>query len=675
MANLIQLKTADLTLLVTGPELPVRAGQIRMSLRCSEPVTWEVAGTPVDGDYTGVPVLDWGVYVVTAWTRIPLEISHPGLTWTAAGPELYQGTLDLRGLEQASVLTVRRNGEDYLTWTLEAAPCHREIRSAMDAELRRYLARIALTALVQEDPGFPDPSQPDALTKAVQALLDLADPLLTALEEPSLTQRLKGKHGADTPENRLVKHCLRAAARRLTTLPGDSLDAAIGALNGRAQTPALESVGAWSAQADAVGAMAPAYQQVYRQWLRLLYLSNWQTGLCLADLPLPELYRLWCLLTMGAQLQEGGMAIRVQSLVQCREGQLEYHLSAADTPFLILRDPQTEGELSLQIQDVGFWSIWKAPRPVLRLQRDRQIFLLDADYGFDGTWEALAAIQNLRHGIAGAQGPESTAFGLHPGRQPVEDPRMVLAVPGQRDTLQGLLDWLVRGIPMVEYREFTLPEETEAQLAKVDWSQRSVLVGALRNEKQLEICLKRRFYHIPVSLVPRGTQPIRYVAIYQSRKLFGDNAGICYWGEVAEYNAVPRHTIREIPSYSDEPYYRFAIRSWQKLPTPIRLQDPGAVNRMTSLFLLRTSRVDTTLWLETESQHRMYLLLEQLLRQASQEPQQIVACQWEGLRIAVDRGMVLIFRDRQLRASFPASRFVQRPHLILQDLRDLVETE
>ena len=74
----------------------------------------------------------------------------------------------------------------------------------------------------------------------------------------------------------------------------------------------------------------------------------------------------------------------------------------------------------------------------------------------------------------------------------------------------------------------------------------TVLVGALASAGQLYVSLSHNFYHTPAALVGDGYKSIKYVAIYQSRRFFGADAGVRYWGKVASARRVPRHEITEI---------------------------------------------------------------------------------------------------------------------------------
>ena len=116
-----------------------------------------------------------------------------------------------------------------------------------------------------------------------------------------------------------------------------------------------------------------------------------------------------------------------------------------------------------------------------------------------------------------------------------------------------------------------------------------VLVGALRSAEQLEVNLQKRFYHLPARLYRTGEDKIRYIALYQSEALFGQAAGIRYYGEITSGSVVPRKSlpIPCRPGTEEEAYYRFEVKEWLTLPRTIlpRLEGPRAL-QFTNFSLL-----------------------------------------------------------------------------------------
>ncbi len=100
-----------------------------------------------------------------------------------------------------------------------------------------------------------------------------------------------------------------------------------------------------------------------------------------------------------------------------------------------------------------------------------------------------------------------------------------------------------------------------------------VLVGVVRDERQLEANLKYGFYHIPAGNVADNRMPVQYVALYLSGATFKEKGGgVCYIGRVTKSEKLPRRDITEIPArYPDTVYYKFSVDKWRRLPSPVAL--------------------------------------------------------------------------------------------------------
>ena len=177
-----------------------------------------------------------------------------------------------------------------------------------------------------------------------------------------------------------------------------------------------------------------------------------------------------------------------------------------------------------------------------------------------------------------------------------------------------MLDELIADSPDSAFERATLPRGMEEKLAKVDWSVRDVLVGSLRDRKQLDIALEHHFYHIPVRQLSENDLPVRYVAIYQSRNIFGAEAGIRYYGEVTKVIPVRRNEITEIPKNSTEPYYRLEVKEWKQLDYVIEPKEFALVSRFTNLFLLEHSTEYPELFLRSEEEYRLYSELKRMAK-------------------------------------------------------------
>lgn len=152
------------------------------------------------------------------------------------------------------------------------------------------------------------------------------------------------------------------------------------------------------------------------------------------------------------------------------------------------------------------------------------------------------------------------------------------------------------------------------------WSAYDVLVGSLGSAEQLWDNLNGRYYYVPARTLEKNCFPIRYIALYQSRRLFGDDAGVRYYGEVTLVRRLRRRQIR-FPMRKrngNEWYYAFRVRSWEMLPDIVIAKGEGVLTpRFTNLFLLFHCAKTWELF-QVHSEEEYFLLrdIENAMRQA-----------------------------------------------------------
>ena len=166
-------------------------------------------------------------------------------------------------------------------------------------------------------------------------------------------------------------------------------------------------------------------------------------------------------------------------------------------------------------------------------------------------------------------------------------------------------------------KESQLPTELEQQLQAVDWSCRDTLVGSFRAPEQFYDNLNRNYYYIPAGFLEGDPSEIRYIALYQSQRFFGNDAGISYYGKVTRAQRVKREEIGfpGNPYASDEPYVLFAVDCWLSLETPISIRDEGVyAPRKTHFFLLQNCTRSYELFhIRTEADYRLMVAIGKAL--------------------------------------------------------------
>lgn len=152
----------------------------------------------------------------------------------------------------------------------------------------------------------------------------------------------------------------------------------------------------------------------------------------------------------------------------------------------------------------------------------------------------------------------------------------------------------------------------KSQTVSCDLSERNCLVGIVKNEFQLEMNIKHNFYHIPAKFLYELDFPVKYVALYQSIKNFGDSAGIRYYGEVESYKIMQRKDITYIPRDVSDPYFCFNVKQWNTLERVIKPLEIANIMMLTNFELLKRSEYIPELYMRSEEEYCLFAFLKEI---------------------------------------------------------------
>ena len=189
-------------------------------------------------------------------------------------------------------------------------------------------------------------------------------------------------------------------------------------------------------------------------------------------------------------------------------------------------------------------------------------------------------------------------------------------LPGKTKIAEELLTRLVGESDSSAFERTILPKGIEERLKKADWSKEEVLVGSLSSLGQWEECFKKKYYYVPVSALYENYHQVEYIAIYQSKNLFGKEAGIRYYGEVIEVSIMPRIEINNLVgrTHPNAKCYRFTIKEWKKLSSKIEFERDWVYRpRYSNSFLLHNSKSTFELFnIRSESDYRLVYELRRI---------------------------------------------------------------
>lgn len=533
----------------------------------------------------------------------------------------------------------------------------------------------------------------------------------------------------DTKENRLTKYILQSTAKKLQSFKRNYLrlqrqedkvviariDEMIKGLEQRSTTSFLKDVSAHESSSgmSLVFSMAAGYRDLYKYYLMLLRglsITGDVFNISVKDLAL--LYEYWCFIKLNSMMKDRYELVS-QNIIKVQGNGLFVSLVKGQGSKVKYRDPNN-GEtitLSYNPKAVDVPTVSQRPDNVLTLEKkgaDIQYeYVFDAKYRLNPALPGTDYYNSISHTPGpevsdintmhryrdaivyqhGASPFERTMFGayvLFPynNEEEYRQHRFYKSIgkvnigglpflPSTLNLVSDMLDELISDSPESAFERATLPRGIEEKLAKVDWSVRDVLIGTLRNKNQLDVCLNHRFYHIPQKMLKDSDLPIRYVAMYQSKRhKFGSEAGIRYYGEVTRCIPVKRSEITEIPKKSDEPYYRFEIKEWKKLTKPITPKEIGFTRMFTNLFLLEHSTETPELFIQSEQEYRLYSELKRTLNhyEINDEGTEL-GFKFADSLVVFENGEIHVYRSRKLHAKFDAQDFARSPNAVFRKIK------
>lgn len=529
----------------------------------------------------------------------------------------------------------------------------------------------------------------------------------------------------DTKENCLTKYILLSTTRKLETFKKNYLklqrkedQAVIAKINGmvkeinrRCNTTFLADVEAKEASSgmSLVFSMAPGYRDLYKYYLMLLRglsITGDVFNISVKDLAL--LYEYWCFIKLNSMMKDQYELIS-QDIVKVQGNGLFVSLVKGSSSKVKYRNPEN-GELitlSYNPKSGQVPTVAQKPDNVLSLEKKtvnqagkkvKYEYIFDAKYRVNPALEGSDYYNTISH----TPGPETDdintmhryrdAIVYHNGADPYErimfgayvlfpyanreEYRMhkffesiekvniggLPFLPSETSMVQDMLDALIADSSDSAFERATLPIGIEDKLAKIDWNQRDVLVGALRNRSQLNTCLRHKFYHIPALKIKDADLPIHYVAIYQSINIFGREAGIRYYGEVTKTNVVKRRDIREIPKNSDEEYYRFEIKEWRELNIPLTAKEVRDFPFFTNMFLLQHCPDVPDLHISSEEEYRLYTEVRRLANDASvNETDAEPGFKYDDRTIIMENGDIVVLKDGTKIKQISIETFMRKP--------------
>ncbi len=534
----------------------------------------------------------------------------------------------------------------------------------------------------------------------------------------------------DTKENRLTKYILQATAKKLESFKRnylnlqrsedkaviEQIDNMIRNLARRSNASFLAEVGSLESSAgmSLVFSMAPGYRDLYKYYLMLLRglsITGDIFHISLKDLAV--LYEYWCFIKLNSLMKERYELVS-QDVVKVQGNGLYVSLVKGSGSHVKYRNPEN-GEmitLSYNPKETELPTGTQRPDNVLKLQKRSAGAKHEYEYVFDAKYRINPALPGTDYylSISHKPGPEvgdintmhryRDAIVYQKGTSPFERTMFGAYVlfpysdegeyshhrfyksiekvnigglpflPSATNLVTQMLDELISDSPESAFERTTLPRGIEEKLKKVDWESRDVLIGDFRDASYLDTFLEHRFYHIPVAQVRDENLPVRYIALYQSGRLFGARSGIRYYGEVKNCTRVRRREIPFLPKESDEWYYLFEVKEWKNLSKPIAIKERGMGRHFTNMFLLEHSSEAPELAIRSEAEYRLFSELKRAMNSTEiNDDGGEIGFVFGGATIAFEAGNIHVYRDGRICSEYAIHDFNRAPNAIFRNIR------
>jgi len=475
----------------------------------------------------------------------------------------------------------------------------------------------------------------------------------------------------DTFENRLVKYILRVVVRKLSDLLRSytklerltdsyftsKIEYMKVEVQRRIDFSFLKDVGNIHTMSSMtlVINMAPGYRDVYKYYLMLLKgisLNGDIFRISVKDLAL--LYEYWCFIKISSLLK-GKYQLVKQDFIKISNNGLFVTLKKGRESNITYKNPANNEKFTLSYNSLvgDLPTLSQKPDNILKLQKiGSQIeyeYVFDAKYrinpAFDGSNYAknygtpgpeeddINTMHRYRDSIVHKYSSELRysrkifgAYVLFPynNEEEYKNHRFFKSIeevnvgglpflPSATTLVEDLIQELVDDTPLSAIERSNFPIGLDEYIENIDFGERNVLVGTLRNKEQFDICVSNKMYYIPYEKVRKNILAIRYVALYQSKKEFGEQAGITYFGKIKYWKVVQRKEISQIPRDDSKLYVLFEVEDWQKMSKTIEPGRYGVRSHFyTTLKLMNIAKTLPELWISSKDEYRLYLELKRV---------------------------------------------------------------
>lgn len=251
-------------------------------------------------------------------------------------------------------------------------------------------------------------------------------------------------------------------------------------------------------------------------------------------------------------------------------------------------------------------------------------------------------------------------------------------LPGKTKIAEELLTRLVGESDSSAFERAVLPKGIEDRLKKIDWTKEDVLVGSLSSVEQWVECFNKKYYYVPADSLNTNYHQVEYIAIYQSKKLFGEDAGVLYYGEVLEVSVLPRMEINNLGgrTHPNAKCYRFKVKEWKCLSSKIEFERDWVYRpRYSNSFLLHNSKSTFELFnIRSEADYRLVYELRRIqdnLKVQDNAKELFVKID-DSISVYNDDSFIRVYDSGKEKLRRPTEDFIKTPSVVFEYIKKCI---
>lgn len=367
--------------------------------------------------------------------------------------------------------------------------------------------------------------------------------------------------------------------------------------------------------------MAPGYKEMYKKYVML------NKGLDLGDdlfkitpKKLYSLYEMWCYIKIHRILSDLGYEVEEYGIIEYKDNGL--YLS-------LLQDSQTKMVYTSSKNKIELWynksytspTTDQRPDTVLHIRnmkdKNQRVYIFDAKYrlsidskGVVGPMvDDINVMHRYRDAIVSKINDKFNykyetfgAYVMFPygNEDEFSDHRFYKSIdevnvgafpmlPGSTKLITTHLKKIINQSHLEAKNERVVVDEYD-DYAK--FKLQNVMVVNVKDSKHFNVYKENQFYHIPANKLSNVRLGVEYLAFYQSKKSFGDEGGIRYFGKIKDVVRYKRKECSEMLSRKgseEDTYLRFNLEAIDEISHIGPIQSGTQLVSYTTLYLLKNA--------------------------------------------------------------------------------------